>query len=60
MVLGTVTFWGTRAGVIWFAIVTSGLIVKASYEESLLTKHFPETYPRYRARVRARLIPFVL
>jgi protein-S-isoprenylcysteine O-methyltransferase Ste14 len=60
MVVGTVTFWGTQAGVMLFAMVTAGLIVKASSEESLLAKHFPETYPRYRARVRARIIPFVL
>ena len=60
MVLGTVTFWGTRAGVILFATIVAGLIVKSWREERLLTKHFPEVYPRYRARVRARLIPFVL
>ena len=60
MVIGTVTFWGTRAGVILFAMMVAGLMVKASREERLLTKHFPELYPRYRARVRARLIPFVL
>jgi protein-S-isoprenylcysteine O-methyltransferase len=60
MVLGTVTFWGTRDGVIMFAIMVAGLMVKAGREELLLTKHFPEVYPRYRARVRARIIPFVL
>jgi hypothetical protein len=36
------------------------LIVKARREERLLTRHFPEVYPRYRARVWARLIPFLL
>jgi protein-S-isoprenylcysteine O-methyltransferase Ste14 len=60
MVLGTVTVWGTRAGVMLFATMVAGFIVKARREERLLTKHFPEVYPRYRARVRARLIPFVL
>ena len=60
MVLGTVTIAGTSAGVIVFATMVAGLIVKARREERLLTKHFPEVYPRYRARVRARLIPFLL
>lgn len=60
MALGTVTFWGTRVGMIVFAAMIVGFIVKARGEERLLTKHFPETYPRYRARVTARLIPFVL
>jgi protein-S-isoprenylcysteine O-methyltransferase Ste14 len=60
MVLGTVTLAGTRAGVILFATMVAGLIVKARREERLLAKHFPEAYPLYRARVRASLIPFVL
>lgn len=60
MVLGTVTVSGTRAGVIVLATLVAGLIVKARHEERLLTSHFPELYPRYRARVRARLIPFLL
>jgi protein-S-isoprenylcysteine O-methyltransferase Ste14 len=60
MVLGTVTVSGTRAAVIVFATMVAGLIVKARREERLLTTHFPELYPRYRARVRARLIPFLL
>jgi protein-S-isoprenylcysteine O-methyltransferase Ste14 len=60
MVLGTVTVSGTRAGVIVLATMVAGLIVKARREERLLTTHFPELYPRYRARVRARLIPFLL
>jgi protein-S-isoprenylcysteine O-methyltransferase Ste14 len=60
MILGTVMFWSTRAGAILFVLMGAGLIVKAVCEEELLTKHFPDVYPRYRARVRARLIPFVL
>ena len=60
MVLGTVTVSGTRAGVIVLATMVAGLIVKARREERLRTTHFPELYPRYRARVRARLIPFLL
>jgi protein-S-isoprenylcysteine O-methyltransferase Ste14 len=60
MALGTVTVAGTSAGVILFATMVAGLIVKARREERLLTTHFPKLYPRYRARVRARLIPFLL
>ena len=60
MVLGTVTMSGTSAAMILFATMVAGLIVKARREERLLTKHFPEAYSRYRARVRARLIPFLL
>jgi protein-S-isoprenylcysteine O-methyltransferase Ste14 len=37
-----------------------GLSIKARREERLLTKHFPDAYVRYRARVRAALIPFIL
>jgi protein-S-isoprenylcysteine O-methyltransferase Ste14 len=60
MVLGTAMFWGTTTGMIIFVMIVTGLIVKAHLEERLLTRHFPEVYSRYRARVRARLIPFVL
>jgi protein-S-isoprenylcysteine O-methyltransferase Ste14 len=60
MALGTMTFSGTTDSVAIFAIVVAGLTVKALIEERWLTKHFPESYPRYRARVGARLIPFVL
>lgn len=60
MVLGPVTISSTRAAVILFATMVAGLIVKARREERLLTKHFPDMYPRYRARVRAKLIPFLL
>lgn len=60
MILGVVTVSGTWAGVILFGTMVAGLIVKARREERLLTKHFPKVYPIYRARVRSRLIPFVL
>ena len=60
MALGTMTVSGTRAGVIVLATMVAGLIVKARREERLLASHFPELYPRYRARVRAGLIPFLL
>ena len=35
-----------------------GLWVKLRKEEALMTKHFPEVYPEYKARTKA-LIPFV-
>jgi protein-S-isoprenylcysteine O-methyltransferase Ste14 len=60
MVLGVVMVAGTRGGVMLFGTMVAALIVKARREERLLTKHFPEVYPLYRARVPARLIPFVL
>lgn len=60
MVLGTVTIAATRAAVVLFAALVAALIVKARREERLLTTHFPDVYPHYRARVRARLIPFLL
>ena len=60
MVLGTVTVAGTRDSVIVLATIVPGLFVKARREERLLTTHFPELYPRYSERVRARLIPFLL
>ena len=46
MALGTVTVSGTRAGVIVFATMVAGLVVKAGREERLLASHFPELYPR--------------
>lgn len=57
MVLGSVTLWGRME---WLGISIAGLSVKARREERLLTKHFPEAYPRYRERVKAAIIPFVI
>ena len=44
--------------VYWFVTALS-FWIKARQEEKLMTKHFPEAYPKYRARVKA-LIPLVL
>lgn len=43
-------------GAIWIALLIT-LVIKLSYEESLLLQHFPD-YAAYRQRTR-RLIPFV-
>jgi protein-S-isoprenylcysteine O-methyltransferase Ste14 len=59
MVLGTVMLWGRVAGLLlWLACVLR-FWLKLREEERVLARHFPEAYPRYRARVKA-LIPFVL
>ena len=60
MVVGSVIVWGTRVGLVLLPILIAGFVIKARREERLLTKHFPEAYPHYRARVRAMLIPFVV
>ena len=50
---------GSLTWLIVFVSISLGLHSKARREEKLLTKHFPESYPKYRAKVKA-LIPFVL
>jgi protein-S-isoprenylcysteine O-methyltransferase Ste14 len=59
MLLGIVILWGGATGLILLVAVAVGLWVKLRKEERVLGRHFPETYPRYKARVKA-LIPFVL
>jgi protein-S-isoprenylcysteine O-methyltransferase Ste14 len=60
MLFGTMLVWGRIVGVVGFVVVMAGLSVKASLEERLLMKHFPEAYEQYRRRVRAAIIPFVI
>jgi len=60
MVFGTMVVWGRLVGVVAFLVIVAGLSVKASLEERLLTRHFPDTYTQYRQRVRAAVVPFVL
>jgi protein-S-isoprenylcysteine O-methyltransferase Ste14 len=60
MVLGTMLAWGRLVGVVALVVIAVGLSVKASLEERLLRRHFPEAYARYRRRVRAAVIPFVI
>jgi protein-S-isoprenylcysteine O-methyltransferase Ste14 len=60
MLFGTMLVWGRLVGVIAFAVIVGGLSMKASLEERLLMRHFPEAYARYRRRVKAAIIPFVI
>ena len=60
MLLGTMLVWGRLVGVVAFIVIVVGLSVKASLEERLLMRHFPEAYSGYRRRVRAAVIPFVI
>jgi protein-S-isoprenylcysteine O-methyltransferase len=59
MALGTATLQARLASFLFCAGLLIGLLFKLRAEEELLTRHFPEAYPRYRERVRG-LIPFVL
>src|SRR6185436_17634885 len=59
MTLGTAIVAGRVAawlGLVFFFVL---LWLKSRKEEELLTKHFPEAYPAYKARTKA-LIPFLL
>ena len=60
MLFGTMLVWGRLVGVVAFVGIVVGLSVKASLEERLLMRHFPEAYAEYRQRVRAAVIPFVI
>ena len=48
----------TIQGVICMLFLFIGLRLKSMFEESLLSRHFPDEYPQYRREVKA-LIPFV-
>ena len=59
MALGTAINYGRAFGFVVFAALCAALWWKARAEERLMSSHFPEAYPRYKARVHA-IIPFVL
>jgi protein-S-isoprenylcysteine O-methyltransferase Ste14 len=59
MVVGPVLLWATPAAVAMAVGVPLLLWLKLSDEERLLTRHFPEEYPRYKSRVKA-LVPFII
>ena len=58
MMLGAAIFSGRAGAFAILAIIFFSLWYKARQEERLLTEHFPEEYPKYKARVKA-LIPFI-
>lgn len=58
MVLGVAIFYGHAIGFIALAISFVASWLRARQEEKLLTRHFPEEYLKYKARVKA-FIPFV-
>src|SRR6185436_14992743 len=59
MLLGTVIISGHAFGFALLALGTVMLRLKSLDEERMMIKHFPDSYPDYRKRVRA-LIPFLL
>jgi protein-S-isoprenylcysteine O-methyltransferase Ste14 len=59
MFLGTALDAGYVRCWLGLALVFIGFWIKLTQEETLLLRHFPETYPAYRKAVKA-LIPFIL
>jgi protein-S-isoprenylcysteine O-methyltransferase Ste14 len=59
MMLGTALTANQKGALVGVVLVFVGLWWKLREEERLMTKHFPDTYPAYRQRVKA-LIPGVL
>jgi protein-S-isoprenylcysteine O-methyltransferase Ste14 len=59
MVLGTAVVLNRAGPFLGFVIYFAALGVKLRQEEALMTRHFPETYPPYKARTKA-LIPFII
>lgn len=59
MTLGTAINYGRAIGFAVFISLCAGLWWKARQEEQIMSRHFPDAYPQYKARVRA-IIPFVL
>jgi protein-S-isoprenylcysteine O-methyltransferase Ste14 len=59
MGIGTAVNYGHAIGFVILAGVGAAIWWKAREEERLMSRHFPDEYPRYRARVHA-IIPFVL
>jgi protein-S-isoprenylcysteine O-methyltransferase Ste14 len=59
MALGTAINYGRALGFALFLALCAALWWKARQEEQVMSRHFPDAYADYRARVRA-IIPFVL
>ena len=58
-ILGTAVAIGEWRGLIGFALITIGFVLKLRIEERFMSETFGEQYARYRAEVPA-LIPFVV
>jgi protein-S-isoprenylcysteine O-methyltransferase Ste14 len=58
LVLGVSILGGSAGGFAAFVVILLWFWFKAHQEERLLAKHFPEEYPRYRARVKG-FVPLV-
>jgi protein-S-isoprenylcysteine O-methyltransferase Ste14 len=59
MLLGTVFCLGTVSSWVGFFSIGLAFWIKLNQEERLLLRHFPDSYPAYKARVKA-LVPFVI
>jgi protein-S-isoprenylcysteine O-methyltransferase Ste14 len=57
--LGAAVHYATLGGFMLLALACVGFALKMRAEERLMTEHFPDQYPAYRARVKA-IVPFVL
>ena len=56
MALGTALISGRAGAWLGVLLMTLGFWIKLKYEEELLLRHFPDTYPSYQKRVKA-LVP---
>ena len=59
MLLATAIQQGHIAGMLGFIVVFVSFWIKSSYEEELMSQHFPDQYRVYRGHVK-RIIPFLL
>lgn len=59
MVLSAAITFGHWRALVGVGLVFAGFWHKLRQEEALMTRHFPDVYPSYKARVKA-LIPWVL
>ncbi|HSZ04560.1 MAG TPA: isoprenylcysteine carboxylmethyltransferase family protein [Solirubrobacteraceae bacterium] len=59
MALGTAVNYGRAFGFVLFLALCGGLWWKATQEERIMSRHFPDAYAEYKTRVHA-IIPFVL
>ncbi len=58
MMLGAAIISGRLGAFLIFIIFFSSLWFKASQEEKLLIRHFPDSYPQYKAKTK-KFIPFI-